>query len=41
MDGFSVERKFICKELGIIEVGNDEAKSLFFDIGLHLGALIP
>ena len=35
MDGFTVERKFYCKELGIIETGEDEAKTYLFDIGLR------
>ena len=33
MDGFVIERKFYCKELGIIKRGEDAAKRL--DIGLR------
>ena len=35
MDGFVIERKFYCKELGIIKKGEDEAKTYLFDIGLR------
>ena len=35
MDGFVIERKFYCKELGIIKTGEDEAKTYLFDIGLR------
>ena len=35
MDGFTVERQFHCRELGVIEVGKDVAKSYLFDIGIR------
>ena len=35
MDGFTVNRKFRCRELGVIEVDKDEAKSYHFDIGIR------
>jgi hypothetical protein len=35
MDGFRIGKKFFCKELGVIKVGDSEASSVFFDIGLH------
>ena len=34
MDGFLINKKFFCKELGIIRVGNVTAQSYFFDIGV-------
>ena len=33
MDGFQIGKKFFCKELGVIKVGD------FFDIGLHWNEL--
>ena len=30
MDGFTVNKKFHCRELGVIEVDKDEAKSYHF-----------
>ena len=39
MDGYLVGKKFYCKELGIIKVGESEAKSFFFDIGLRWNEL--
>ena len=35
MDGFLVRETFYCKELGTLKVGEDEASSFFFDIGIH------
>lgn len=35
MDGFEINKKFYCKELGILRVGDIYAKSYFFDIGLQ------
>jgi hypothetical protein len=32
MDGFQIGKKFFCKELGVIKVGDSEASSFFFDI---------
>ena len=39
MDGFQIGKNFFCKELGVIKVGDSEASSLFFDIGLHWNEL--
>ena len=39
MDGFYVNGKFYCKELGLIKIGNSEASSFFFDIGLRWNKL--
>ena len=41
MDGYSVNKKFLCKELGFLTVGNAMAQSFFFDIGLRWGDLSP
>jgi hypothetical protein len=41
MDGFSVNGKFICKELGFLKVGDATAQSFFFDIGLRWRDLTP
>ena len=35
MDGFVIDRKFHCRELGIIEVGKEEGRSYLFDIGIR------
>ena len=35
MDGFSIEKKFYCKELGILRVGDASARSYFFNIGVR------
>ena len=35
MDGFTVARKFHCRELGVIEVGKDVGKSYLFDMGIR------
>ena len=35
MDGFTINKKFFCKELGFLKVGNAAAQSFFFDIGLR------
>ena len=34
MDGFTIEKRFLCKELGLLKVGEDTASSFFFDIGV-------
>ena len=34
MDGFRIQKRFFCKELGLLKVGEDTASSLFFDIGV-------
>ena len=39
MDGFQIGKKFFSKELGVIKVGDSEASSFFFDIGLHWNEL--
>jgi hypothetical protein len=39
MDGFQIGKKFFCKELGVIKVGDSEASSFFFDIGLNWNEL--
>ena len=35
MDGFLINKKFLCKELGIIRVGDAAARSYFFDIEVN------
>ena len=35
MDGFLINKKFFCKELGIIRVGDVAAQSYFFNIGVN------
>ena len=35
MDGFTMNKKFHCKELALIKVGDVAAKSYFFDIGFE------
>ena len=35
MDGFVINKKFHCRELGIIEVGKEEGRSYLFDIGIR------
>ena len=40
MDGFVVgKKKFYCKELGLLKVGDDTARSYFFDMGIHWSSL--
>ena len=34
MDGFTINRVFYCKELGMIKVGDAVGRSVFFDIGI-------
>ena len=34
-NGFVIERKFYCKELGLLKVGDDTARSYFFDLGIQ------
>ena len=41
MDGFVVNKKFHCKELALMRVGDDTAKSFFFDINLKETDLSP
>ena len=35
MDGFVIEKKFFCKELGLLKVGNNMVRSYFFDLGIR------
>ena len=35
MDGFSIEKEFYCKELGMFKVGDLAARSYFFDLGIR------
>ena len=35
MDGFLIRRKFYCKELGVLEIGGDNARSHFFDLEIN------
>ena len=39
MDGFTIGKKFYCKELGLLKVGNDVGKSYLFDIGIRWESL--
>ena len=41
MDGFTVNKKFLCRELGIIKVGQETATSYHFDIGISWADLSP
>ena len=40
-DGFTVNKKFYCKELGLLRVGDNTAQSFFFDLGIRWGDLSP
>ena len=35
MDGFWIQKRFLCKELGLLKVGDDTASSFFFDIAVR------
>ena len=35
MDGFRIQKRFLCKELGLLKVGDDTASSFVFDIGVR------
>ena len=35
LDGFRIQKRFLCKELGLLKVGDDTASSFFFDIGVR------
>jgi hypothetical protein len=37
MDGYQIQNKFLCKEMGLLKVGDTVAKSFFFDINLRWG----
>ena len=39
MDGFMINKRFRCKELGLLKVGDASARSVFFDIGISWNAL--
>ena len=39
LDRFTINKKFLCRELGIIKVGQETATSYDFDIGIHWGDL--
>ena len=39
MDGYQIQNKFLSKEMGLLKVGDTEAKSFFFDINLRWGDL--
>ena len=41
LDGFTVNKKFLCRELGIIKVGQETGSSYHFDIGIRWGDLSP
>ena len=35
LDGFTVNKQFLCRELGIIQVGQETGTSYRFDIGIR------
>ena len=35
MDGFTVNKRFYCRKLGLLKVGDSSAQSFFFDLGLR------
>ena len=39
MDGFVINKRFYCKELGLVKVGDVAAQSYFFDIGFEWSEL--
>jgi hypothetical protein len=39
MDGFFIQKRFLCKEFGILKVADVSAKSYFFDFDLCLSDL--
>ena len=41
MDGFMLKKRFYCKELGLIKLGDAVGRSVFFDIGVHWDDLSP
>ena len=41
MDGFTINKKFNCKELALLKVRDVAAKSFFFDLGLWESDLSP
>ena len=40
MDGFVINKKFYCKELGLLKVGDVVARSYFFDLGIRWSELL-
>ena len=41
MDGFMLKKRFYCKELGLIKLGDAVGRSVFFDIGVRCDDLSP
>ena len=41
MDGYTINKKFLCKELGFLKVGDAVAQSFTFDIGIRWSDLSP
>ena len=41
MDGFTINKKFYCKELALRKVGDVAAQSFFFNFGLRESDLLP
>ena len=41
MDGFTIAKKFYCKELGVINIKNDEGSSYHFNLGIKWQDLSP
>ena len=41
MDGYTINKKFLCKELGFLKVGDAVAQSFMFDIGIRWSDLSP
>ena len=41
MDGFTINKKFYCKELALLKVGDVAAKSFFFDFRLRESDISP
>ena len=35
MDGFTIAKKCYCKELGVLQIGNDEGSSYHFNLGIN------
>jgi hypothetical protein len=40
MDWYHIQDKFLCKEMGLLKIGDTEANSFFFDINQRWGDLI-
>ena len=41
MDGFLIGKKFYRKEIGMLEIGKEEALSFIFDLNIHWKDLSP